>query len=167
MVLAVNLGLLQDAIQHIFQLVGTGDAALAPFDLAVAEYDESGYALDTIGRRHCGIAVDIHLQDRDGFAHFVFNFFEDGGHHLARAAPFGGKVYQYRLVALDYFSKRLFFCGGHISGFTVKLAIFYRCNCRTKPGKYGTMSREQRRVCINGSGLPESEKFQGGRIRLP
>jgi len=82
-------------------LSGRQDAALPPHDPAIPEDDQRGHALDLVSRRYGRIPVDVHLQDSDGITQLILQFLQYRRHHLARTAPFSGKIHENRLVTID------------------------------------------------------------------
>nr|GEU28109.1 hypothetical protein [Tanacetum cinerariifolium] len=62
----------------------------------VLEQDQGRDAADAELGRHCLVGIDVHLGDGDLAAVFLGHFFQDGGDALARTAPFGPEIDQYR-----------------------------------------------------------------------
>ncbi len=88
---------------HSQEVAEAHGAALAPKHIAAAEEHESGHRADIETLGHGLVLVDIDLDDAEGVAHLMFQVFQNGVHHLARAAPGGEEIDQRELVAVDDF----------------------------------------------------------------
>ena len=88
-------------LNHLFEVFGGNNTGLPPFHFAVFKYHERGHTLNTISTCCGRVAVHIDLEHGGLLAYTALEVLQDGAHHAAGAAPFGGEVDQHRLVAGD------------------------------------------------------------------
>src|SRR5688572_13213585 len=82
--------------------LGFGQGAdLGGFDGAVLEKHERGYAADAVLGRRGLVLVDVELGDLEPPGIFLRHLVEDGGDHLAGAAPFRPVVHEHRRLRLQ------------------------------------------------------------------
>jgi hypothetical protein len=74
---------------------------LLGLDCAVLEENQRGDAADAELGRRLGVLVDIQFGHLDLVAVFSGNLVQDGGDHLAGAAPFGPEIQQHGLLGLQ------------------------------------------------------------------